>query len=73
MNICGFGGLPKQKALRSLFSSLNPDMILIQETMRDYYSALHCFSKLKHGWEFYSLDSCGCFGGLLIGWNPHIS
>ena len=69
MNICGFGELTKQKARKSLFSSLNPDMILIQETMCDHYLALHLFSKLKLGWEFSALDSIGCSRGLLTGCN----
>ena len=73
MNIHGFGGLTKQKYLRTLFSSLNPDMILIQETMCDHFSALHLFSKLKSGWEFCALESHGLSGGLLTGWNPHLT
>ena len=69
----GFGGLTKQKALRSLFSSWNLDMILIQETMCDHYLALCLFSKLNPGWEFCALDSLGHLGGLLTGWNPHLT
>ena len=71
MNIRGFGGLVKRKALKTLFSSLNPDMILIQETMCDHFYALHFFSKMNPGWEFCALDSNGLSGGLLTGWNPH--
>ena len=70
MNICGFGGLTKQKSLKSLFATLNPDMIMLQETMSDHFSALSMFSKMRHGWEFCALNSQGLFGGLLMGWNP---
>ena len=70
MNICGFRGLTKQKALKSLFASLNLDMILIQETMCDHYSAMCMFSKMRPGWEFCALESQGLSSGLLTGWNP---
>ena len=70
MNIRGFGGLFKQKALGSLFSYLNPDMILLQETMCTFSQSLLLFSKLKPGWEFCALDATRLFGDLLAGWNP---
>ena len=70
MNIQGFGGISKQKALGSLFFDLNPDMILLQETMCNFTQSLLMFSKFKPGWEFCALDAYGLFGGLLAGWNP---
>ena len=73
MNIRGFGGIPKQKSLTSLFYSLKPDMILIQETRCDHFTSLRHFSKLKPIWKFCALDSHGLSGGLLSSWNPHIT
>ena len=73
MNIHGFGGLTKQKALRTLFSTLKPDMILLQETMCDHVSAFSLFAKLRSGWESCALDAHGISGGLLTGWNPHLT
>ena len=70
MNIRGFGGISKQKALGSLFSDLNPDMILLQETMCNFTQSLLLFSKFYPGWEFYALDASGVSSGLLDGWNP---
>ena len=71
MNIRGFGGLTKQKALGKLFTDLNnPDMILIQETMCCFSQSFLLFSKLKLGWEFCASDASGLSGGLLAGWNP---
>ena len=70
MNIQGFRGISQQKSLGSLFSDLNPDMILLQETICNYSQSLLLFSKLKLGWEFYALDVAGLSGGLLAGWNP---
>ena len=71
LNIRGFGGLAKQKTLRSLFRSLKPDMNLVQETLCSAYQALWDFSKLMPGWEFCALDASGLSSGLLTGWNPH--
>ena len=65
MNIRGFRGLPKQKSLSSIFSDLNPDMILIQEKMCNFSQALFLFSKIKPGLEYCSLDSASHSVGLL--------
>ena len=70
MNICDFGGLPKQKDLVSLFSDLFLDIIILQETMCPFSQSLILFSKIKHGWEYCALDADGLSGGLLAGWNP---
>ena len=73
MNIWGFGGLSKQKSLNSLFSDLNPDMSLLQETMCTSYQSLIMFSKFKPRWQFCAVDAFGLSGGLLAGWNPSLS
>ena len=71
LNIHGFGGLAKQRTLRSLFRSLKPNMILVQETLCSTYLAIWYFSKLMSGWEFCALDASGLSSGILTGWNPH--
>ena len=63
----GLGGLPNKNRVRTLFSTLNPDMILIQETICDHFSALHLFSKLKPGWEFVLLTPMVSLGDFLLG------
>ena len=73
INFHGFGGLTKQKSFSSLFSSLNPNLIMLQETMCDHLYTLIHFSKMKLGWDFCALDSHGLSRGLLIGWNPHLA
>ena len=70
MNIRGFGGLTKQKSLGSLLSELNPDMIMLQETMCNFSQALMVFSKFKPRWEFCVIDASSLSGGLLAGCNP---
>ena len=72
MNIRGFGGLTKQKALKELFSSLNPDIILLQETMCDHFSALHLFAKINPRWEYCAIDALSLSGGILLAWNPYL-
>ena len=73
MNIRGLGGITKQKSLRTPFSSLNPDLIMLQETMCDHITALQLFAKLNPRWKFYALDAHGLFGGILSTWNPHLT
>ena len=71
-NVRGLGGLAKQKSLHRLFTSLSPDIILLQETMNSTYPALLAFTKLCPGWEFYATSSSRLSGGILLGWNPLI-
>ena len=66
----GFGRLFKKIALRSLFLSLAPDMILIQETMCSTYLTLMAFYKLMSSCEFCAIGALGLSGGLLTSWNP---
>ena len=72
LNVRGLGGLAKQKSLRHLFSSLSPDVVLLQETMTSTYLALLAFSKLCLSWEFYAISSSRLSGGILSGWNPKL-
>ena len=72
MNIHGFGGSTKQKALKYLFASLNPDIILLQETMCDHFTALHLFAHMKPDWEFCAIDALGLLRGILLAWNPRL-
>ena len=65
MNIRGFGGPTKQKALKELFTSLNPDIILLQETMCDHITALCLFAYMKLGWEFCAINALGLSGDIL--------
>ena len=69
LNVRGLGGLAKQKSIRHLFSSLLPDVVLLQETMTSTFPALLAFSKLCPGWEFCAISSFGLLGGILSGWN----
>ena len=61
MNIRGFGGPTKQKYLKDMFTSINPDIILLQETMCDHFTTLCLFSFIKLGWEFCAIDALGLF------------
>ena len=70
LNVRGLGGKTKLCSLLSLFRSVAPDMILLQETMCSSYPALLAFSKILPNWEFCAIDASGISGGLLTAWNP---
>ena len=65
MNIRGFGGPTNQKELKELFTSLNLEIISLQETMCDHFTALRLFSFIKLCWEFCAIDALGLSGGIL--------
>ena len=69
LNVRGFGDFDKQRTLVTLFLSLSPDMILLQETMCSHYLILLAFSKLLLGREFCAMNDEGLSGGLLTAWN----
>ena len=71
-NVRGLGGKTKLSRLCSLFHSLCPDMILLQETMCSTFPALYAFSKLLPNWEFCATSASGLSGGLLTAWNPRM-
>ena len=71
LNVRGLGGKAKIHSLHSLFQSLSPDMILLQETMCSFSLALLPFSKLLPSWEFCAISVSGLSDGLLTAWNPH--
>ena len=72
LNVRGLGGKTKLSHLRSLFQTIRPDMILLQETMCSSYPAMHAFSKLLPNWEFCATSASGLSGGLLTAWNPRM-
>ena len=47
------------KLLKELFTSLNPDIILLEETMCDHLTALRFSSLMKPGYEFCAIDALG--------------
>jgi len=70
LNSRDLGGRTKSLSLRALFSSLKPDIILLQETMCSDSPALIAFSKLLPSWEYCAISAKGLSGGLLSAWNP---
>ena len=71
-NVRGLGGKAKSLCLRTLFTSLKPDVILLQETMCSSLPALLAFSKILPSWEFCAVDALGLSGGILTAWNPRV-
>lgn len=67
INIRGLGVEPKYIALKNLFHSLYPNIILIQETMHKRYKAILYFQKMFPSWHISKIDSTGFSGG----WWPY--
>ena len=70
LNVRGLGGKTKQSSLRSLFLSIQPNIILLRETMCNTYPTLLAFPKLFPRWELCATSASGLSGGLLTAWNP---
>ena len=70
LNIRGRGGKIKTLNLYALLKTLNPDIILLQETMCSSSLALFAFSKILPSWEFCAISASGLSGGLFSTWNP---
>eukprot|EP00253_Pinus_taeda_P035371 PITA_35371 len=70
MNIRGLGAGPKYLALKHIFYSARPKIILIQETMHDRLSSISYFRKMFPSWYMMAIDACGHSGGLAVLWNP---
>ena len=70
LNVRGLEGKTKQHSVHSLFLTIQPDMILLQETRCRTYPVLHSFFKLLPNWEFCATCASSLSGGLLTAWNP---
>jgi ABC-type uncharacterized transport system YnjBCD ATPase subunit len=70
-NVRGVGGAPKKLALKRMFLSLKPDIIMIQETMCPSDKAREIFSPWLRNWSFSTIDASGLSTGLLTGWSPN--
>jgi len=70
MNIRGLGADHKFLALKDLFRTVNPKIILIQETMHDSSIAISYFRKMFPLWHISAIDAVGLLGGLAVLWDP---
>lgn len=55
--------------MKRLVLSVNPVVILVQETMTSSLDACETFLKLFPAWNICGLNADGTFGGLLVAWN----
>lgn len=70
LNLKGVGGAPKTLALRRLFTTNQPNVIFLQETMSLGSKACAFLWSFFPDWGCYTIDSIGLSGGLLAAWNP---
>jgi exonuclease III len=59
----GLGAPQKNISLKRMISSLNPDIILIQETMCSSEKSRETFESWLKNWSFYAVDAEGMYGG----------
>lgn len=70
MNIKGLGANPKYLALKEIFYSARPKIILIQETMHSSQVSIAYFRRMFPSWFMVASEACGQSGGLAVLWDP---
>lgn len=70
LNLRGVGGGPKLYAFRRLLALINPNLILLQETLCDELKARSFINSVLPSWHVCSVGATGRSGGLLSAWNP---
>jgi exonuclease III len=71
-NARGVGGTPKSLALKQLCVVVNPDIIMVQETMRSRTKLEEIFSSWLKGWFFCSTYAEGFSRGLITACSPKL-
>jgi len=71
MNIRGLSADPKFLALKDIFYSARPGIILIQETMHSSQVSISYFRKMFPSWYMVASEARGLLGGLAALWDPH--
>jgi len=69
-NARGIGGPQKKLSLKRLLLILNPDVLLLHETMCKGEVAIKVISPWLKDWAFSAVDTDGHSGGLFTGWSP---
>lgn len=69
MNIRGLGANPKYLALKDIFHSAHPKIILIQETMHNSQVSISYFRKMFPTWFMVASKARGLSGGLAVLWD----
>lgn len=70
LNLRGFGGTSKKLSLKRLIRRLDPDIIMLQETMVVGSKTIEALNYILKDWCISTLDSNGIFGGTCVVWNP---
>ena len=69
LNCRGLESPSKSLSLQRLLELLQPDIVILQETLGEASLIISLLEELLKGWSLFSLDSLGCSGGLAMGWN----
>jgi len=70
MNIRGLRADLKFFALKDLFLSAKPKIILVQETMHNKQESISYFKKMFPSWFMVASKAKGLLGGLAVMWDP---
>jgi hypothetical protein len=70
LNLCGLGDATKRLSLKHLTLSIQPFIILIQETMANKLRAINYFFSICPNWHLVAVDSSCLLGGLVALWDP---
>lgn len=66
LNVHGLGKVSRAQALSNLVYTINPAIVMLQETMCDDSFAISKICKILPNWEVVAVSSCGLLGGLAI-------
>ena len=69
LNGRGLTGPQKGSTLRRVVDLEHPDVVMLQETLGVGDVVKSRLEIWFSGWNFETLDVCGCSGGFAIGWN----
>jgi exonuclease III len=69
-NCRGLASPSKHLALQPLLEIAQPDVFLLQETLRGKEVIVRLLEKTQKGWSFFGSNATGRSGGLAMGWNP---
>ena len=69
-NVRGINASNKRQRIKQVLDSLQPDIILLQETKLSQGNFDNSVAKWKK-WNSYHVQGVGALGGIVVLWNPY--
>ena len=73
LNCRGLASKPKKLVVCRLVEDKHVDVLFLQDFMGNGQLFVVELKSMFKGWTFLSLDACGKYGGLLLGWRSRFS